>query len=518
MRILLRRMARKRCSLVLIPTVQIRCSNQTVTVNTVIPPGNSFFYDLCTKEEEAIAEENKGLDKALIVEPGIERLFTFEPDVVNTQRKYHFSLVPKFGSVLAFKLIVSNYQNADSFSDHVAKTKQYLADCRDLEEQKAADEKAFAAKMEEAQRTNESTSELIEAYREKSYPPVERPKPVCEQRVYMLIFDNIGEDSPISQECLVELLQLCSLIRQTWEAKNLAKLTADVDLYLDSINKGLPTKVADFDKEYEAFLDSQRRTVEIAEKEEAANGKSNGAVNLATQASLQETCAFLIAKLTEASDELQALSKCNWIRFAEIMQMYLFLHGFTKEDTNVPKTNIISWQRCSQHLNLVLPEHLSDYKFDEEKTGTFKPYQLTNVLLDRMNALSWSDIAAFSYPLYLLGTYLLNLLKLRIENVKVRRQEFTFKKEFRQKRIEQSKERADRRREETEIEKAKFFVAESETPEPQEGAEEAEEPKQPVFNQDEWLREWDEKNPQIEIPEEPTLDQDNDIGKDYVLA
>lgn len=484
----------------------------------MIPLGGSFFYDLCTKEEEAIAEENKGVDKALLVEPGIERFFAFEPDVVNTQRKYHFSLVPKFGSVLAFKLVVSSYQNAESFSDHVAKTKQYLADCHDLEEQKAADEKAFASKMEEAQRTNESTSELIEAYREKSYPPIERPKPVCEQRVYLLIFDNIGEDSPIPQETLVQLLQHCTLIRQTWEAKNLEKLSADVDLYLDALNKGLFSKVADFDKEYEAFLEAQRRSVEAAEKEEAASGKSQGIVNLAVQNSLQETCAFLVTKLTEASDEMQALRQCYWVRFPEIMQYYLFLLGFTKDDTNVPNTNSVSWQRCSQHLNLLLPERLADYNFENAKTGAFKPYQLTNVLLDKLNALNWPDIAAFSYPLYLLGTYLLNLLKLRIENVKVRRQEFAYKKEFRQKRIEQSKERADRRREEMEIEKAKFFVAESETVEPQEGGDEVEEPKQPVFNQDDWLREWDEKNPQIEIPEEPTLDQDNDIGKDYVFA
>jgi hypothetical protein len=491
--------------------------NREGLVGKTVPVDGSFFYDLFGKDEAVVAEETKALVadlQGLEGNPELGQSFVFEADVVNTARKYYFFTVPKFGSTLAFKLLVPTYTNVDSFTDLVAKTRQYTAEVQEMEEIKANEEREYQERLEKAQKEGEDTTAITEAYAEKVWTPIEKQPPVCEHKNYLLVMDNLGDDVPICREKLTELLQLCLTLKKTWEAKNLAKLEKNVEAYLALIDRTDSGRLGDFEKEWEAFQDSQRRSPEGAASQEApANAPQE--VNLTAQTTLMEAVALLAQKYAEVWTEFQELKEWTWVRLSEVIQLTLFALGLTKAETNIPGTNQISWTACAKNFELLSPENLAAYKYSEPKVGTYKSYQLTNSIHDRLQSLPWAEVGAYSFPLYILGQYTLTLLKLRLENVRVRRQDYAFKVEFRQKRMEMYRERTEKKKEELEMEKVKFYAAQTEGAEATEDGSPREKEE---FDQAEWLAEWETQNPEVEIPEEPIIDTDNDISAEYVLG
>lgn len=437
--------------------------------------------------------------------------------MVISGRKFHFFSVPRLGSAFAFKLVVPVYTNTDSFVDCLAKTRQHLAECRELEEQRTVDEREYQERLEKAQKEGEDTGSIVRDYEEKTYAVPQKQVPMCEYKNYLLVFDNLGDDVPISREKLAEILQLCLMVKRTWEEKGLAKLQDDVEAYMPMAEKSDVGRLAEFEKEFQAHLAAQPATADAPPRDEAtATGPQEA--SLATQNMLVEGVAHLAQKYAEVWPELQELKRLNWGRFAEILQMSLFAMEMTKGDTNVPGTNLVSWRHCMGLLKTLEPENIAKFKWNEPKTGAFLPYQLTNVLHDRLQGLPWADVGAYSFPLFVLGQYTLYLMKLRLENVRVRRLEATFRSDFRQKRMEMAKERADKRREELEAEKQRFLAAQAENSEGTEVAEDGSPREKEMFKQAEWLAEWDARNPEVEIPEESTPDVDNDIAAEYTFA
>lgn len=491
--------------------------NRGGLVGKTVPVDGSFFYDLFMKDEAALAEEGKATGTDF---PGFEgnldlsKNFIFEADVVNTTRKYHFFTVPKFGSALAFKLVVPTYTNPESFADSVAKIRQYATEVREMEEARATEERELQEKLERGQKEGEEAAPVPEATEEKTWMPIEKQLPVCEYKNYLLVMDNLGDDVPISKEKLEELLQLCVTLKKMWETKNLAKLEKDVEAYLALAEKTDSGRLGEFEKEWEAFQNTQRKAPEAVIPQEATPSAPQEA-SLALQGFLAEGVALLAQKYTEIWTEFQAVKEWHWVRFMEVVQLSLFVLGLTKQDTNIPGTNQIAWPSCVKNFDLLAPENLAAFNVSEQRQGAFKPYQLTNAIHDRLQALPWADVGAYNFPLYILGQYTLNLLKLRLENVRIRRQNYAFKVEFRQKRMEMAKERAEKRKEELEAEKVKFYAAQTENAE---AAEDGSPREKEEFNQAEWLAEWDAQNPEVEIPEEPLAETDNDIGAEYVLG
>lgn len=276
-------------------------------------------------------------------------------------------------------------------------------------------------------------------------------------------------------------------------------------------------RLTEFEKEFQSFLAAQPAPVDAPPRDEAtATGPQEA--SLATQNMLAEGVSHLSQKYMEVWPELQELKKLSWGRFAEVFQMALFAMGMTKNDTNVPGTNVIAWKTCMGLMDALAPEKMAKFKWNEPKSDTFRPYQLTNTLHDRLQGLPWAEVGAYSFPLYVLGQYTLFMMKLRLENVRVRRLEATYRADFRRKRIEMAKERADKRREELEAEKQRFLVAQAENPENTEVAEDGTPREKEVFKQAEWLADWDARNPEVEVPEETAPDVDNDIAAEYTFA
>ena len=485
-------------------------------VNKTIPVDSSFLYDFFTKKEEVIGEENKIDHKGLIVAEGVEKLFLFEKDLISGNKKFHFMTVPKFGSVLAFRLTIPTYNNSESFTDQLAKIKQYHIDQKELEEIKSNDEKLFAMKVEEMIKNNEDTSEFMEAFREKIYSPVEIVAPVAETKHYLLVFDNIGEDTPISEEKLLQIIKNCMHIRKCWLDKNLEKLNSDVAAFVEITEKTDSSRFSEFEKEVELFMTNQKKTLEIQIKEEAATPKngSNSPNNILFNSAV-EVLNFWTQKLLEQLDELRELEKFNFIKYAEIFQLFFFNLGLSKNDLNFEGTNLLDWKKCQDNFHLVQIEKIESYQYDVTKPESFKPYQLCNVIYDKLNAMNWPEVAAHSFPLYVLGNYLLNLMKTRIENINLRKAEYALKVEFRQKQIEMVKERLDKKKTELDADKLKFYNSETENIEVNENNEEETPKVSNEFKENEWVIEWESRNPEIEIPEEPVLDIDNDISSDY---
>lgn len=406
--------------------------------------------------------------------------------------------------------------NSESFLDQLAKTKQYQSDLRDLEDLKLNEEKTYVLKLEEMNKNNEDTSDFIESYKDKTYVPIDCQIPIGEMRNYLLVFDNVGEDLPIDSSVLKEIVSHCMLIKKTWEEQNLRKLNEDVSKYISSQEKIEARVEGDFEKELENFNASQKKTEENQIKDDL--NIQNGTAHLNAKNLLIEAHNFWTHKLLEQTEELRLLENYNFVRFPEIFQLYFYSRGLKKTDVNFPETNIIDWKKCGQYFSLFHETSLENYKFDESRPGEFKNYQLTNVIYDKLVAIPWSDVSNYYFPLYVLGNYTLNLMKLRLENVQVGKVEFVRKMEFRLAQIEQLKEKTERKKEELENDRAKFNLAENEEAEKNENDEQVEETIKSEFNEEQWILDWDIKNPEIVIPDEPVKNIDNDIGGDYVYV
>lgn len=484
----------------------------------MVPVESSFLYELFTKEEGAVAEENRTLNPRLLAEDGVESSFVFLKDVITGDRKHHFFEVPQFGSVLAFRLSVPTYTNSESFVDQLAKTERYMADCKELEELKERDEREFAQKLEEMAKANEDTTELEESFREKVYQAVERVPPFTETKHYLLVFDNIGCEDPLSETTLRTLLSHCALIRRLWVSQNLQKLDRDIESYMAMMANSDSNRLEDFKKELQGFESSIKKTLDAQLKEEiSASDSGNAEGRTAVMNYLVDFHHFWSQKLIEVLDELRLLRDFTYVRFAEVFQLFFFHLGMTKEQLNVEGTNVIDWGKCASAFEWLEESKFSEYVFDEAKQGLFKPYQLCNVIHAKLSSVNWEEVAGFSFPLFVLGQYLLNLMKLRLENIRVRRERFQNKVDFRQKRIEMVKDRLTRQKEELEADKLKFYNAESEHEDQLDGGEEENRKVKNEFMEDQWLVEWKLRNPEIEIPEEPVADVDDDLAADYVF-
>lgn len=489
--------------------------NKQSLIGKTLPINGSFFYELHLKEQELIAEENKAFNSDIIIEEGIEKQFLFEKDVVNSLKKYHFFGVPKFGSVLAFRLSIPFYLNAESLNDFLTKTKQYQIDLQELEETKLNNEKQFLVKLEEMQKTGEDVTAFLKAQSEIEYPIVELARPVSQTKHFLIVFDNLGEDTPIQRPLLKKLMETCVLIKKNWEAKNLQLLQDDVNLYISMTDKTEGSPFSEFEKEYEQTHTAVKKTLESQNKDET--NQPNGIPNSGFYNYYLELHLFWKQKLLDHLEDLLMLEKFNFVKFSEIFQLTFYFLGLQKSDLNFEGTNLINWKKCVSHFCLLKEQKLNTFNFEKSESRNYKRYQMTNYIYEKLQTTNWQEVAAYSFPIYILGNCLLNLTKLRLETVQLKKQEFANKVEFRLKKIEAAKERLEKKKEEMEADKLKFYNAESEVVDKTEHVEGGVEEVKNEFNEKEWEEKWVLVNPEIEIPEEPVFDQNNDVPSDYTF-
>ena len=144
---------------------------------------------------------------------------------------------------------------------------------------------------------------------------------------------------------------------------------------------------------------------------------------------------------------------CN----AKILQIVLHFLGYTKEEINISKTNILNWNLVRRTLlnDENFFNKLEAYDFRGPK-GAVKSYQMTNYLLDLATEMEKGEYHQEEVDRYNLGygriwQWFRYVLECRVKDIQLRREKKQFLREAREEAQEKHEDWDQRRQEAMEI-------------------------------------------------------------------
>ena len=159
---------------------------------------------------------------------------------------------------------------------------------------------------------------------------------------------------------------------------------------------------------------------------------------LAAQVNFQKSTFFSTAGEEQDSDRgsmsfyknsFLLLKDYRVLCFDKIIQCVFFFLGYTKQDINIPGTNIMDWNRIKKKLitEQGFFEKMSRYDFHGPK-GAVKSYQMTNYLLaetKRMDSEGYiqSDVDEYNLGYGRIWQWFKYVLECRIKDILLRRQQ-----------------------------------------------------------------------------------------------
>jgi len=171
---------------------------------------------------------------------------------------------------------------------------------------------------------------------------------------------------------------------------------------------------------------------------------------------------------------------------------------------------------------------MKNYTHIGPKDKEYKRYQLINFIEKNIEGINIDDIEPYSYILSRLYKWVTNLIEMRKEDINKRRAIKEKEREVREQALEDHKEWKSKRETAMEDARTEFETKQAEeeakkaAEEHEEGREEGqdggieEQEEKPVFNEEEFYRNYDAEFPEVIIPPEVKDDIDNDyeIPKD----
>ena len=97
----------------------------------------------------------------------------------------------------------------------------------------------------------------------------------------------------------------------------------------------------------------------------------------------------------------------HFIKFPEVFQNLFYLLGHSKEQINIPGTNILDWRSSKGDINLemVSPDlfdNVCSFRYQGPKSTKTVNYMYINRILSRLTKLNESSVKEYCFPLYLL--------------------------------------------------------------------------------------------------------------------
>ena len=249
----------------------------------------------------------------------------------------------------------------------------------------------------------------------------------------------------------------------------------------------------------------------------------------------QSKCLGSIICSSPYKEQFIALKDHKVIKYPKIIQVLMYLLGKKREEICEPETNKLKWKIAKTLINETLIEDYMKYSPLGPKPGAPPRYSLINNLekmIEDYNNIE--EIEKYSIVLSLILKWLKDTINVRKQNILMRKQLRETLKAERKQAIENEEERKKKRDEElaAAIEEAKAnWKPESEEKEagdeeekeeddlftfmedvPEIKKEELKEEKKEefTFDNEEFIRNYDEQNPEIEIPEEVKDELDDD--------
>lgn len=193
-----------------------------------LPIDSGVTYNLFNPPNQ---EQDPNNEEGEVVE-GVEEDHIYIPDVV-INRDIHFFEIPKLGSYMAVPLFVKGYQNAISFDDAVAKTKDYNEKQEENKLYRQEKEEEYEEKIRIAKENEEDYQDIVEEFKAIEWPEEPEPEFENELKQYVLCCDTIGMDKELTEKEREYILDVCNHFVKCWEEAGLKYLKNDVQMYLE---------------------------------------------------------------------------------------------------------------------------------------------------------------------------------------------------------------------------------------------------------------------------------------------
>jgi len=303
----------------------------------------------------------------------------------------------------------------------------------------------------------------------------------------------LGEDRGISEAHRKYLEESANFFVKCWEQSEKNQLSNDIDRQLEYTRN--------FNKEEFLKNFNDKLEEDVAEKTKSYEREEEGGEQQEpSELQINYIQAYLKAEFLRESlndEEVKAfitnLKEYRVVKYLGIIQNALILAGFTKEQINLPGSNILDWKRSKNYITeLDFFRKLALYQVKGPKEFKAKEYSKPQRILRRLEGVNLEEVDEYNVGLGLLFRFVKQVLEARILDVEVRRADKVAQRAKRDQLIQDAENQKIAR--EQALEQAQANVAEEEE-----------------FNLEQWEAEWEENNPEIEIPDEIIDDIDEDM-------
>ena len=509
----------------------------------------SLFMDVSGDEEgeeggeEPAPEKNEGEEgeEGEVDDKKEDVIKSIEIQDVVMDNKIKFFREPRLGSYLAYNI---SYQSSLSYksllsainnlNDYNTKNEEYEKLKAEKEEQEKLNKENKEGNEEEEEEEEKKENEGEEGEEEEGEKLI---KPQLEDfekegKTLILSMDTLGQDRTFSESEKEFANEIAKLIRDSIQLREKTLLEKDRDLRNDymKIEKPLvedwtPEKIeAEADNGMKDYLASEEFTnkniVDDGQRKvEEDYGRANW--NIQTLVS------------TDFLQCLEMFAQFEFVEYEKVFQNILYFAHVEPKEINEPETNKLCWKLARKHWVPIF-ETFKEYTPLGAKPDQVLSVFKGNVILANLEPFiteeKLEEMKEYSFALTRLLQYVVDILKVRKEDILQRHSDQRAAIKNRNKIIHDNKEIEKERKkalkkakknfgkkegEEGEDEKEDEKEEEEEEEKKDEEEEKKEEGEEGVvadgFNEEEWLNQYNTEHPITPVPDEVFVDQDNDF-------
>ena len=509
----------------------------------------SLFMDVSGDEEgeegeEAAPEKNEGEEgeEGEVDDKKEDVIKSIEIQDVVMDNKIKFFREPRLGSYLAYNISYQSSLSYKSLLSAINNLNDYNTKNEEYEKLKAEKEELEKLNKENKEGNEEEEEEEEEEKKENEGEEGEEEegekliKPILEDfekegKTLIISMDTLGQDRTFSESEKEFANEIAKLIRDSIQLREKTLLEKDRDLRNDymKIEKPLvedwtPEKIeAEADNGMKDYLSSEEFTNknivdEGQRKVEEDYGRANW--NIQTLVS------------TDFLQCLEMFAQFEFVEYEKVFQNILYFAHVEPKEINEPETNKLCWKLARKHWVPIF-ETFKEYTPLGAKPDQVLSVFKGNVILANLEPFiaeeKLEEMKEYSFALTRLLQYVVDILKVRKEDILQRHSDQRAAIKNRNKIIHDNKEIEKERKKALKKAKQSFGKKEGEEGEDEkedEKEEEEEEKKEDEeekkeegeegvvvegFNEEEWLTQYNLEHPITPVPEEVFVDQDNDF-------
>ena len=510
----------------------------------------SLFMDVSGDEEgeegeEAAPEKNEGEEgeEGEIDDKKEDVIKSIEIQDVIVDNKIKFFREPRLGSYLAYNISYQSSLSYKSLLSAINNLNDYNTKNEEYEKLKAEKEELEKLNKENKEGNEEEEEEEEEEKKENEGEEGEEEegekliKPILEDfekegKTLIISMDTLGQDRTFSESEKEFANEIAKLIRDSIQLREKTLLEKDRDLRNDymKIEKPLvedwtPEKIeAEADNGMKDYLSSEEFTNknivdEGQRKVEEDYGRANW--NIQTLVS------------TDFLQCLEMFAQFEFVEYEKVFQNILYFAHVEPKEINEPETNKLCWKLARKHwvpIFEIFKEYTPLGAKPDQVLSVFKGNIILANLEPFITEEKLEEMKEYSFALTRLLQYVVDILKVRKEDILQRHSDKRAAIKNRNKIIHDNKEIEKERKkalkkakknfgkkegEEGEDEKEDEKEEEEEEEKKDEEEEKKEEGEEGVvaegFNEEEWLNQYNTEHPITPVPDEVFVDQDNDF-------